>query len=104
MAHGEETRFFPSKVGDEDALCKIFNEKCDIREYVVRNPLPTIGLSDKVFDGYPPSIRVQFTEVYGAFLDRLLRVQIEGPEDFPHIEAATRWSRAKKCRLFVGVV
>lgn len=33
-------------------------------------------------------------------LDRLLRVRIEGPEDFPHIEAATRWSRAKKHRLF----
>jgi hypothetical protein len=33
-------------------------------------------------------------------LDRLLRVRIEGPEDFPHIEAATRWSRAKKRRLF----
>ena len=33
-------------------------------------------------------------------LDRLLRVKIEGPEDFPHIEAATRWSRAKKTQTF----
>ena len=34
-------------------------------------------------------------------LDRLLRIRIEGPEDFPHIEAATRWSRAKKRRLLI---
>ena len=33
-------------------------------------------------------------------LDRILRVRIEGPEDFPHIEAATRWSHAKKRGLF----
>ena len=33
-------------------------------------------------------------------LDRLLRIRIEGPEDFPHTEAATRWARAKKRRLF----
>ena len=33
-------------------------------------------------------------------LDRLLRVRIEGPEDFRHIQAVSRWSRFKKRRLF----
>jgi hypothetical protein len=39
-------------------------------------------------------------------LDRLLRVRSEGPEDFPRIKAATRWSRAWKslCNLSTSLL